>query len=346
VWSADGKHLATGAVNGRVWEAATGRSLYGLPDNVGVIRAGSPDSGTLAVADWKGQVWLRGATDGKPRRSLWAHEKLVRGAAFSPDGKLLATQDEEGQLLLWDLAGGGGWRALAGRGPAQGGERPVAFSPDSATLASAGADGEVFLWDVKGGKLRDTRMLHKGRVRALAWSPRGRVIASGGEDQVVRLWEATTGKVLHTLSGFPGEVWAVAFAPDGKRLAAAGGWGAVRLHDADTGRLVRPLPGATVPLLSLSWSPDGKRLAGGGELATTHVWDVETGRTAAVLFGLPSDRALAVGATGHYRCTPGVEQDLVYVVRTEGGQETRTPQAFAREYGWTNDPEQVRPAGK
>jgi WD40 repeat protein/serine/threonine protein kinase len=345
-WAPDGKHLATGAVNGRVWAAATGQLLYGLPEHVGVVRAGSPDSITLAVADWKGQVWLWDARARRPLRSLWAHEKPVRGAAWSPDGKLLATQDEEGRLLLWDVAGGGGWTELAGRRPALDGERAVAFSADGATLASAGADGQVFLWDVKGRKVRDTRDLHRGRVRALAWSPRRRVVASGGADKVVRVWEADTGKVLQTLTGYPGEVWSLAFSPDGKTLAAAGGWGEVQLYDADTGRQLRPLHGATVPLLSLTWSPDGKRLAGGGELATTHVWDVETGTAAAVFFGLPRDRALAVGATGHYRCTPGVEQDLVYVVRTERGQETLTPPEFAQKYGWKNDPERVRPAGQ
>jgi hypothetical protein len=81
-------------------------------------------------------------------------------------------------------------------------------------------------------------------------------------------------------------------------------------------------------------------------LATTHVWDVATGRVQAVLLGLPRDRALAVGATGHYRCTPGVERDLVYVVQTDRGQETLTPEEFARKYGWKNDPEQVRPTGR
>jgi WD40 repeat protein len=204
----------------------------------------------------------------------------------------------------------------------------------------------VLLWHVKGRKLRATRDLHRGRVRSLAFSPRGGLAASGGQDKVVRVWEADTGKVLHTLTGYPGEVWSLAFSPDGKVLAAAGGWGEVRLYATASGRELRQLHGATVPLLALSFSPDGKRLAGGGELATTHVWDVETGAAATVLFGLPGDRALTVGGTGDYRCTPAVEQDLIYVVRTEHGQETRTPSAFARQYGWKNDPEQVRPAGK
>ena len=64
-----------------------------------------------------------------------------------------------------------------------------------------------------------------------------------------------------------------------------------------------------------------------------------------MLIGLPLNEALAVSATGHYRCTPGVERDLVYVVQTDAGQETFTPEEFARKYHWKNDPNQVRPIG-
>jgi hypothetical protein len=80
-------------------------------------------------------------------------------------------------------------------------------------------------------------------------------------------------------------------------------------------------------------------------VGTTHIWDAASGGVQAVLHGLPPDRALAVGAVGHYRCTPGVERDLVYVVQTDDGQQTYTPEEFARKYAWKNDPEQVRPTG-
>ncbi len=36
------------------------------------------------------------------------------------------------------------------------------------------------------------------------------------------------------------------------------------------------------------------------------------------------------------------ERESVYVVETERGQETRTPAAMAKKYGWQYDPAEVR----
>jgi WD40 repeat protein len=234
---------------------------------------------------------------------------------------------------------------LTGEAKATPGIQAIAFSSDGATLASAGTDGKVSLWDVKKRQRLAAHEIHKGRVRSLAWKPGSRVIASGGDGGVVHVWEADSARVLHHLAGFPGEVWSLAWSPDGKTLAAAGGWGDVRLWDPQTARPVKHLRGPTTPVLSLSWSPDGRRLASGGELATTHVWDAASGRVQAVLLGLPRDRGLAIGQTGHVRCPPEVENDLRYVVQTERGQETFTAKELARHFGWKNDPEQVRPGG-
>jgi WD40 repeat protein len=355
LWSPDGKYLATGAINARLWEAATGKFLDALPEHVGHTRAWSPDSKWLTTTDWKGGVWIWDVTERAPRSSMHSYDWLVRAAAWSPDGKLLATGNDGGIVLLWGANAGDkgwikgnvpGWTTLPGHPPGKYGISAIAFAPDGATLAAGSSDGKVDLWDVKQQKPLFSRDIHKGAVKSLAWAPGGKVIATGGEDSLVKLWEPDTGKVLHTLPGFRGNVWALAFSPDGQTLATADGWNNVRLWSPATGGPLRRLHGPTMPVLSLTWSPDGRRLAGGGELATTHVWDVASGQVQAVLLGLPRDRALAVGASGHFRCTPGVERDLVYVVQTERGQETFTPPEFARKYGWQNDPEQVRPAGK
>ena len=48
-------------------------------------------------------------------------------------------------------------------------------------------------------------------------------------------------------------------------------------------------------------------------------------------------------ADGHYRGSPGVEDELLYVVQTDRGQETLAPEEFTKQYGWKNDPQKVRP---
>jgi WD40 repeat protein len=66
--------------------------------------------------------------------------------AFSPDGKTLASGDQEGTVRVWVLATRHQISA-----PLTGNAGPVlsvAFSRDGKTLASAGADHTVRLWDV------------------------------------------------------------------------------------------------------------------------------------------------------------------------------------------------------
>ena len=61
------------------------------------------------------------------------------------------------------------------------------------------------------------------------------------------------------------------------------------------------------------------------------------------LLWLRGDITGAVGPEGHLRGTPGLAKDVVYVVQTEHGQETLTPEAFAAKYGWKNDPAKAVP---
>jgi hypothetical protein len=62
----------------------------------------------------------------------------------------------------------------------------------------------------------------------------------------------------------------------------------------------------------------------------------------AVLSSFADPEGLALSAAGHFRATPGLERELVYVVQTDAGQETLTPPEFVTKFGWKNDPESVR----
>jgi hypothetical protein len=55
-----------------------------------------------------------------------------------------------------------------------------------------------------------------------------------------------------------------------------------------------------------------------------------------------NDAVLYVSGEGHYRSSSPIDKDLVYLVQTEKGQETLTPDEFAQRFGWRNDPSQVR----
>lgn len=77
-------------------------------------------------------------------------------------------------------------------------------------------------------------------------------------------------------------------------------------------------------------------------------FDVETNRRLGILFPwLTGDHWLCLGPTGHYRGSPGVEDQIVYVAMLpDGSQRTYTPAEFAKTFGWQNDPEKAELLGK
>jgi hypothetical protein len=90
-----------------------------------------------------------------------------------------------------------------------------------------------------------------------------------------------------------------------------------------------------------------------GDAATMAEMAVAGGRGGAVgrdgrgvFLPFPDEKTLAIHADGHYRGSPRVEKELVYVVQTDKGQETLTPEEFAQRYHWKNDPTRVRLTGK
>src|SRR5262249_23146691 len=129
------------------------------------VAAFSPDGGVLAFgsgADGKVHLWERAS--GKDVASFGKHDGL-RGVAFSPDDRLLASWGWEGPVRLWDPATGTELGQLNGH---RGGVSSAAFSANGALLASAGWDTSAVVWDVKPWlKEGPARQLAAGELESL-----------------------------------------------------------------------------------------------------------------------------------------------------------------------------------
>jgi WD40 repeat protein len=263
----------------------------------------SPDGRRLASggADRTVRLWR---SDASPEYQLLGEAFMNAVAvAVSPDGRRGASASwhlgqvsasesiTEGEVLLWDLAGGPGQVPLKLHGH-EGDLTGVTFAPDGKELATSGQDGKATLWDPRDGTQRRRLDAHKGAVRGLAYLPGGRLLTAG-EDHKIKVWDAARGAELYAFDDPGGAVSAAAVSPDGRFLATAADR-RVRLWDLETRTVLRTLEGPTADVRALAFSPDGLTLAAGGDDEAVRVWERETGKLAHELTGHSgSVRALA-----------------------------------------------------
>jgi WD40 repeat protein len=147
----------------------------------------SPDGGTLVVLARLGArldgARLHDSTTGAEVRQL-AHTDMVNLAAFSPDGRWLATGAGR-SLWLWEVSSGTGHRFPA----FQKYVTALAFHPDSTLLAAADGTGEIRVLNTSGGGAQASLNFEVGGINGLAFSPDRMTVAGAGHRRAVVVWD-------------------------------------------------------------------------------------------------------------------------------------------------------------
>lgn len=251
----------------------------------------SPDGTTLATTEgvsirlWNTADQRPPQAIGKPLKQPYEkpydeHKNGVLSLAFSPDGKTLASADQD--VRLWNLTNRTRPeprpKHLIGHADAV---KKVAFSGDGTMLASVGSDAVVQLWnvtDINAPAPHTTPLLGHNphhTVLEVQFSPDGQQLVSGSNNGDLLLWRLPSG----LLRGAAGQVASLTRHPTQDVVASASWDGRVRLWDTSTPEKARQIgsplmdpPGGKggngrVPAVEFShatFSRDGNLLAAGG----------------------------------------------------------------------------------
>ena len=214
-------------------DARTGETQQQLTESTGEVRALAFDATGEHVAASSGavvRVWT--VTDGALVTQFRPHDHDVTALAFSPDGALLATGSEEGDVRLWNAA-----EVLAGQTDVayrrdiplhQGIVGELAFSPDGELLAIAGRRTTVTLYHRQSGSLSLLEG-HDENVTALDFGPGGDWLVSGSEDRTAIIWDLASDTPAHDALRLGAAAQDVAFSPDGTYVATANDEGTLHL---------------------------------------------------------------------------------------------------------------------
>jgi len=257
----------------------------------------SPDNSRILTfgRGWVARIWRTDdgrLVTGLPRAPHGAlgdareQARPISAAAFSPDGRLVATIDDHGATRVWRARNGQFQELQGDAGPEasisfqEHGLRVLVRTLGSVRVARAAIPGHVVFLE---GPERRTSIF------TATFSPDGKQIVSAWADGTARISDAATGRTTREIPAHPdgAAVTCAEFSREGSRIVTAGLFGRA---------MVWPLKGNASPLVlkghdptmtiwNVTFSPDGSRILTASKDKTARIWVAGDGRRLMVLTG-------------------------------------------------------------
>jgi WD40 repeat protein len=303
--SPDGKRALGGSVTTIEWDLDTGEQVRQFIFDANAI-AYTPDGRSTLIGSTDMTLRLLALQSGAEIRRLPAGVSHIRGAAYTPDGLTVLT-DDTSFLSLWDLRTSNNiWTE-----PSKRGFWEIAVSPDGKQALTSEQGGSVSLWDVATGKVLkrlESDGSFKGHVDLVygaAFHPSGKfaLTSASAIGNPLIYWDLETAKPVWLFD--TNGVLGVAISPDGRTALSAEEGGVVNWWDLEKGELIRRLAGHTNLVWSVAFVDDRMALSA-SEDSTMILWDLESGTAVRSFLGhsgaikrvvLSPDKRLALSAS-------------------------------------------------
>jgi len=222
------------------------------------------------------------------------HKTKVNVARVSPNGAMVASGDDEGKVIIWEITAGV-WGKVKNSIDINSNILDIDWAEDNKKIIAVGAGdpNKAKVVTVDSGNSVGKIDMHSKTILSCSYrQQRPFRIATCAEDFAVNFYEGPPFKFNKSLaaehSRYPN---CVRFSPDGSQLISVGADSKIVVFDGKSGDKVKELVdqknGHKASIYSFSWSHDGKSILTASADKTAKLWSIEDGTVVRTFSWIP-----------------------------------------------------------
>jgi len=155
----------------------------------------------------------------------------INSCAFSPDGKLVLSANDDRTLKIWNVKTRTEIKTLKSHDE---GVNCCSYSPDGKLIVSGSKDNNLIIWDSLTYKELARLEGHSDMINSCAFSPDGKTIVSASDDDEIKFWDSITYQECQTINPGHRPITSCAYSPDGRIIVTTNDDGEIALVDANS----------------------------------------------------------------------------------------------------------------